>query len=292
MIIVRLMGGLGNQMFQYATAKSLALRNKDIIKFDKSFFSLKDVETPRKYELYKLNVEDNLASEEEIAKLRDHKRTLIQKLMGKLGFPTKRSVIEQNMEFIPELLHIKGDIYLDGYWQTEKYFKQFRQEIVQDFQVKKAPDEVNQKMLDLITASQNSVSIHVRRGDYITGDSAKIVHGSCSPEYYANSIKMIKEKVSNPTFFVFSDEPDWAKENIKTDTDTYVSYNSVVNQDEDLRLMYSCKHHIVANSSFSWWGAWLSTNPVKLVCAPEQWFANKTLDSSHIIPESWTKITG
>ncbi len=293
MIIVQLNGGMGNQMFQYATAKAIALRGKQTLKLDISFFGTVKVDTPREYELHKLSVQDDFATSDEINAIKGFKPTKLRKLRDKLlPLHAKRHIIEHNMNFIPALLQLGGDLYLEGNWQTEKYFVDFEPEIKKVFTVKNAPNAESSKLLELVNKNQNPVSIHVRRGDYISNANAKSFHGICSPEYYNNCIGLIKSKVPNPVFFIFSDEPDWAKENIKTDAETYVSYNSITDQADDLRLMYSCKHHIIANSSFSWWGAWLSNNPQKIVCCPEQWFANKEINGSNIVPSKWIKVKG
>lgn len=291
MVIVQLNGGMGNQMFQYANARAISLRRNDKFKLDINFFKTTQVDTPREYELHKLNVVEELATIEEISRIKGFEPSFARKVVNKL-FPAyaKKHVREYGMGFLPRILKLGGELYLEGFWQSEKYFVDAISQLKSDFTVKRAPSAENQRLLDMISKCENPVSLHVRRGDYVAVANTAAFHGVCSPEYYSNSIEEIKSKVKNPTFFLFSDEPEWAKENIKTDTETFVSYNSVSDQDEDLRLMYSCKHHIIANSSFSWWGAWLSRNPEKVVCAPAQWFANKDVDSSDIVPESWTKI--
>jgi hypothetical protein len=137
------------------------------------------------------------------------------------------------------------------------------------------------------------VSVHIRRGDYVTNSHTNAVHGTCSLEYYENAINYISEKVKAPHFFVFSDDYKWALENFKNRSYpvTCISNNADKNY-EDLTLMYNCKHHIIANSSFSWWGAWLNPNEDKIVIGPKQWFKSKkqSTDTKDVMPKEWVKM--
>ena len=137
----------------------------------------------------------------------------------------------------------------------------------------------------------NSVSIHVRRTDYISNIPANNYHGTCNETYYIEAMKIIGKKISNPHFYIFSDEPEWFKANIKTNFQvTFVEHNKNEKSFEDMYLMSLCKHNIIANSSFSWWGAWLNSNENKQVIAPANWFQDKTKNTKDLLPETWIKL--
>lgn len=283
MIIVKLRGGLGNQMFQYAIGKNLALKNNARLKLDLT--ELKQ-DKLRNYELDIFNISVSASSTFEMKFIRALIKYVISKILGRYYL-----YIEQKDRFFDAtVLDKKGHIYLDGYWQSEEYFKDMRETIIEDFTIKYEPDSKNKSMLEKIENS-NSVCIHVRRGDYVSDEKTSEFHGNCSLKYYYNAAKIIEEKVRNPEFFIFSDDHQWTKINLKLKHPTiHVDINSPEKGYEDLRLMSRCKHFIIANSSFSWWGAWLSNNPDKIICAPEKWFNHE--DEGDIVPKSWIRVGG
>ena len=135
------------------------------------------------------------------------------------------------------------------------------------------------------------MSLHVRRTDYVQNALTNKIHGVCDQDYYASCVRYIGDQVSNPHFFIFSDEPQWAKDNLMFDFPmTVVDCNDASRNYEDLRLMSTCKHNIIANSSFSWWGAWLNSNPNKIICAPKQWFTDSTRNTKDLIPSNWIRL--
>ena len=137
----------------------------------------------------------------------------------------------------------------------------------------------------------NAVSLHVRRGDYAADPVVMAMHGVCSLDYYARAVEYVLERVSKPVFFLFSDDPDWVRDHLKVrGSMRVVDQNGPDSGSEDLRLMVQCKHHIIANSTFSWWGAWLNANPDKLVIAPKRWFADGSLNTSDLLPTNWVKM--
>ena len=159
-----------------------------------------------------------------------------------------------------------------------------------EFVIKYQQDAQSQMFSDRIQSTE-SVSLHVRRADYIQNALTNKIHGTCDQDYYDRAIRYIAERVIDPHFFIFSDEPEWVKENLKIDFPmTVVDCNDASRNYEDLRLMSTCKHNIIANSSFSWWGAWLNPNPDKLVITPEQWFNDKKRNTKDLIPEQWVKM--
>ena len=181
-------------------------------------------------------------------------------------------------------------MYLNGYWQSEKYFKSAENKLRSELCPVNQLSEAGRKMLDEILHCP-AVSLHIRRGDYITNPSAAAVHGVCPLDYYYSAVRHIAAHVQNPRFFVFSDDPQWAKGNLRIGFPVrFVETNGPNNGLEDMWLMKSCRHHIIANSSFSWWAAWLNDSRDKIVIAPRVWFLDRKLDDSNLIPEQWHRI--
>lgn len=292
MVITNLIGGLGNQLFQYALGRALSLSNDAPLKLDISGFESYKL---RRYSLSHFNVVAETATAEELERSRRAGASRLFRLASRLGvLPDSlrfNTVVERGFQFQPEVLGVRGNVYLDGYWQSEKYFKHIEDVIRTDFTLRSEPDPVGAKLSEVI-ASSNSVSIHVRRGDYATNPEITKIHGLCSPEYYRAAIDELTKTVTAPHFFVFSDDPDWCRENLRTQhAVTFVSDNKSLKDYEELWLMSLCKHHVIANSSFSWWGAWLGRHPGKMVFAPEPWFQTRERDTRDLIPEGWRRIS-
>lgn len=289
MVIVQLSGGLGNQLFQYAYGKSLATRNKCRLKLDLSMF---EFDTKRDYSLMPFKIEAELASKRECNLLKGQNLNFFDSIIKKIFFSKSKIIIESNFYFCPENIEIKPPAFLIGYWQTEKYFKEFRHCILNNFQIFIPASLANQAMICKIE-SCNSISLHVRRGDFINENSTNKTHGVCSIEYYKKAIDFIAKKISNPVFFIFSDDTKWVYENMKLHFSSFVvDINDHKFAYEDLRLMSKCKHHILANSSLSWWGAWLNESENKVVIAPKIWFADLELNNatSDLCPEEWIRM--
>ncbi|MHB8117593.1 MAG: alpha-1,2-fucosyltransferase [Methanothrix sp.] len=283
-------GGLGNQLFQYAMARRLALINDVPLKLDISEFENDNL---RNYALGNFNIVENIASPSERAKLLKT-NNIASKIMlhiGKLKPYYRRSYIKERFfHFDPNILKVSHDVYLEGYWQSEKYFKDIEDVIRYEFRVKPDQDEANKAMAQNIM-SKEAVSIHIRRGDYVTDPKTNKFHGTCSLGYYLNGIEKIADLISNPHFFIFSDDHQWIQDNLKIEYPaTFVTHNGAGKDYEDLRLMTLCNHHIIANSSFSWWGAWLCENEKKMVFAPVKWFNASEFDTKDLIPASWQRI--
>lgn len=296
MIIVKLWGGLGNQMFQYAAARALALRNSDALKLDISWFdSIAPGDTPRKYELGVYPVAAEPASKAESRRLcgPDIRRCpkILKRLAASIGYqPPKSCIRESSLRFDPAIMEAHGDIYLDGYWQSEKYFVDAAEIIRREFTPQCSPEPVNAGFLQQI-GKCSSVSVHFRRGDYVTNPHAAAYHGFISPDYYSSAMAEISRQVPGAHFFLFSDDVQWVRENLRSDFPvTYVDGNGEANAYEDIRLMSACRHHIIANSSFSWWGAWLGANQEKVVIAPERWFNSDDMGTEDLIPEGWLRL--
>lgn len=294
MIIVKLMGGLGNQMFQYAAARRLSLRHQTELKLDLSFLEENtDVITQRKYELGQLNIRAGIATAREVAEFTGKGKHRLARMLGKLTRRPDLSrtfVREPSFDFWPGLFEAPDNSYLEGYWQTEKYFKEIADVIREEFLVLTEQDQWNLAMAERIKTA-NSVSIHVRRGDYVSSSSTNEFHGTCSLDYYRDAVAMISEMLPSPSFFVFSDEPEWVKANLELpENATYMDHNPPDKGCEDLRLIGLCRHCIIANSSFSWWGAWLGNTPGKTVIAPRRWFNVPDINTDDLIPEAWIRI--
>jgi virulence-associated protein VapD len=291
MIIVCLKGGLGNQLFQYAAGRQLAHIHNTIVKLDTTAYYYGG---PRQFELRHFNIQENIATSQEIKKLTEVRQNRLQKLLHTILYNhpklSPNHFRYNKTQYKADFLKLPDNIYLEGYWQSEKYFSDIKDILRQEFTFKQTPDETSQKLTNQITRV-NSVSIHVRRGDYVEDSKAAQSHSLCQMQYYYDCIKYITQKVNNPHFFIFSDDIDWCRNNLKVLNDVkYVAHNRSDKAYEDLRLMSLCRHHIIANSSFSWWGAWLSTNNDKIVFAPKKWFASKNFNIDDIVPTGWIKI--
>jgi hypothetical protein len=263
MIVAKIIGGLGNQCFQYAAGRHLAEIHRTEFKIDIS-----------EYEEYKLhafslnhfNIMEKYASPEEVAAL--------------------KYVKQRQFHFDPEILHLPNGIYLHGYWQSEKYFAGISEIIRRELSVKSFLSGRDAELAEQISSCE-SVSAHIRRADYVYEE----LFDPCGLEYYSASIEELSRAVENPRFFVFADDKAWVRENFKLPYPmTFIDHNGPDKNYEDMRLMSLCKHNIIANSTFSWWGAWLNRNPHKMVFAPSKWFTEKARSSSRdVIPDSWIK---
>jgi len=294
MIIIGLKGGLSNQMFQYAVGRSLAGLLETELKLDKSFYDNQiHRHSKRKYELCKLNIKENFASASEIRKFKNASvlGEISAKISSWLGFQVKRSAItkEKGFEFNSEIMKLVRHSYLDGYWQSYKYFENIGGIIREEFKNRSEWNEPNREMLRLIKNSK-SVAIHFRRTDYVLNRETAAFHGTCSMDYYQEAVEYIKSKVDNPKFFAFSDDIEWVKVNFRMNNLKYIDNNDSNHGELDLSLMKHCQHFVIANSSFSWWGAWLCENPDKIVIAPHNWFKDKNINTDDLIPANWIRM--
>ncbi|WP_166381774.1 alpha-1,2-fucosyltransferase [Polaribacter sp. 11A2H] len=267
MIVVRILGGLGNQMFQYAYARALSLNGYNV-KLDLS--KIKKYKLHGGYQLDKYNI--NLEEADSFS-------ILLAKIRLRGNKKEKSLLFDNNLKLL------NGNEYLKGYFQTEKYFKEIRNTLLTEFVIKQKASKEMLSITKQIEAAKNSCSLHIRRGDYISDKKANSVHGTCNLEYYKKAIKVISNKYSNVTFFVFSDDIRWTKENLLIENATYIDIKSIPH--EDMYLMSLCNHNITANSSFSWWGAWLNKNKTKTVIAPNQWYIDK---ENEIACLNWIKL--
>lgn len=295
MIVVKLKGGLGNQLFEYAMARCLALKKNVPMKMD-VVSGFRGDPYGRTYSLGHFNVIESFASPEEVARFtRPSSVGLLGRAIDKLKpYYTRRRVVEQphrQYTYDPNILRTARDVYLDGYWQNEGYFADIVDLIRKEFTLRSEPDLVSQSVAQQIVETE-SVSLHVRRYDVGQGENrhkdAANFHGVCSPKYYYAAVEELARALAKPRCFVFSDDPDWARNNLHLPCrTTFVRHNGADKGREDLRLMSLCRHNVIANSSFSWWGAWLNSNPDKIVIAPRRWLKTTNLDTRRLIPSAW-----
>jgi hypothetical protein len=297
MIIVAIYGGLGNQMFQYATAKAVAERLGVELKLD---LSLVNDRTPspgftfRNFELNAFNINESIAHSCEVRKFVPNlwnagniqkKLYKIWRLLNNIFFYYEKN----KFQYEERIEDIQDNTYVFGYFQTELYFMKNRLNLLNIFELK---DELNieSKAIDTLIQSINSVSVHIRRGDYV--DS--IYHSLYDSSYYQKAIEMIKIKIENPVFYFFSDDILWVKSQFKNldIKKVFVELDNAQNPAVDLILMSHCKHNICANSSYSWWAAWLNINPEKMVIAPKKWFKSGPFayNTYDLIPTEWLQI--
>lgn len=291
MIIVRLIGGLGNQLFEYALARRLSFERGVSLKLDLSWF--KD-QPERPFRLDRFNIKAVPADPYEIEKLfhlerKDLHSRLIRRLERFLPYYRRHVIYENNSGFDPSILKAPVSVYLDGYWQSPKYFSAIETVLRQDFELREPLR--NERLLDLMKEVEtgNSVSLHIRRGDYVQDPKTAAVHNTCPISYYQESLKLLSENESNLRVYVFSDDIQWAKQNLHTNFPTqFVSGQLGMPDYVELELMRRCKNHIIANSSFSWWAAWLAANPGKTIIAPRTWFVSR--EARDLIPPEWRII--
>lgn len=286
MIIIQLKGGLGNQLFQYAAAAQLAANLNTSVALDISAYEA-DNEI-RSYMLQYFNITERFASKKEVAFYKKGNYIVNHFFKSLKPFNYK----EKGLRYNTDLFTIKQNkVLLNGYFQSELYFKEIRDSIVKMFQVKVPAEGLNNEAINNIK-NTNSVSLHIRRGDYVSNPTVNAVHTVCDMAYYAQALTYLKGSLNQAHIFIFSDDIPWAKQNLDTlgMPCTFIDFNTPDNCYEDLRLMYSCKHNIIANSSFSWWGAWLNTNNDKTVIAPKKWFNINNEASETIVPQSWIRL--
>ncbi len=292
MIVSNIIGGLGNQMFQYAAGRALSLERNESLHLDITGFN--NYRLHQGFELSQIFVcPVEIASKTEIRDilgwqyLPGIKRVLARPSME--VFRRNGFVVEPHFHYWPEINQVPQNCYLAGYWQSEEYFQAHASKIRADFTFKLPMTDINAKLAEQI-AQVNAVSLHVRRGDYVNIAKNKSIYSECSLDYYKTAISYISKQVANPHFFIFSDDIAWVKDNLKIGMPChYVDHNQNEESFNDMRLMSLCQHHIIANSSFSWWGAWLNPSANKIVIAPKHWFAHQA-DIRDLLPQNWQAL--
>ena len=297
MIIVKLMGGHSNQLFQYATGRRLAKKRGVELKLDiTSFDNMAPQDTPREYELscYPLNA--SIASNKDLAIIEpnDYSTSLVKRIKHKLNVGHELRIFgEVGTTFNKSVLSAPRNTYLVGWWQNERYFNDIRDDLIKDFEPTTPLSKTNERIIKKIQSSE-SIWLHVRRGDYITNKHANAFHGFTGIEYYKKALQAVvkripKDRRENVELFVCSNDIAWCKKNLKLPYPITYIENELGS--DDMRVAKHCKHDILANSTFSWWGAWLNENPNKIVVAPKLWFQDEKANSeTEIVPPSWIRI--
>ena len=303
-VVVRLFGGLGNQMFQYAAGRSLALKTGSRLVLDASGFTLPTVRRGYALDGYPLAAEtrfDGYAHAPRRPAVRfpapkrpgwlDRAAQLVRAPFGasdrEAGAGRLSLFTERCFDFDPRFFTCGAQTYLVGYWQSERYFADIRDLIRQELTYAPAPDAANAGWLERIRAA-NAVCVHVRRGDYLLPAHFRH-HGLCSAEYYRRAVRLMRERVVRPQFFVFSDDWPWCREHLADDDMLIVDANRPEAGQDELRLMAACRHHVIANSSLSWWAAWLAASDGRIVVAPTPWFAHRS-HTPDLFPAGWVTL--
>lgn len=288
MIITKLKGGLGNQMFQYAVGRAVALSCGRELKLDATGYDdprYINADTPRQYRLFPFSLSATVATPEEVIKSK-YPYGIFSKAER---FVNLRLLKRHYLDYEPNIFK-KNNQYIDGYFQSEKNFLNAKNEIVQELTLKKEFESavflVEKNKID----KEKSVSVHIRRGDYVNDPKTQAAHGACSREYYKQAMNLMTEKIENPIFYFFSDDIEWVKKEFGEHADYKYVSNPKLEDYEELMLMASCAHNIIANSSFSWWGAYLNKNPEKIVVAPKKWVNIVPDPHPNIVPEGWIRM--
>jgi len=299
MIVMRLSGGLGNQMFQYSLGRSLSIKNNTDLYLDIDELAKK--ESSRKYELGVFDIKAKTANNDTYKLLGIpnpnrrspisifRKQFLISRQKTK-PISERKFIIESGFLFEADINKSVNNSYLSGIWQSEKYFTDHADIIRQDFtlnQWSKLALAFKKQISDKIGGVP--VSIHIRRGDYMTDVKTNSKHGLLTLEYYRKAVGQIRSQVTNPVFYVFSDDIEWCKSNLDFISPIVFVSDPKLSSAEELLLMSTCDHNIIANSTFSWWGAWLNTNQNKTVITPANWFKTET-DTKDLIPDNWIRL--
>lgn len=292
MIVSHIIGGLGNQMFQYAAGRSRSLELGVPLLLHVSDFA--------DYGLHQgFQLDQVFDCDFQFAKESD-----VRRFLGWRGYPLSRRVlrrkaakvlrgekfvVEPGFDYWAGIASAAKDCYLAGYWQSEKYFLNVEGVIRRDFSFKTPLAGLNAEWATRI-ASSTAVSLHVRRGDYVANPKALAVHGLCSPDYYHSAVDRIAQELPSSEFFIFSDDIPWVRKHLRiTWPCHYIDNNKGAASHNDMHLMSLCRHHIIANSSFSWWGAWLNPRTDKKVIAPKRWFADGR-PVHDLIPAGWVTL--
>ena len=284
-ITTRLQGGLGNQLFQYCAGRALAeARNVPLLLDTRWYQQRKD----RLFELRHFSHAGVVATRRQLPPLPPTHlaRRIVRRWLARTG----RLVVERANEYDERLATARPGTYLHGYWQVPAYFQHMETMLRDELRFTTLPSSPNARMLQDLKATP-SISVHIRRGDYLSPQNARIF-AVCNAAYYSTAARTILARTGNDyRFVIFSDDPDWANDNIRLPGDcVHVDWNRDPHGWEDMRLMSACKHHIIANSTFSWWGAWLNPDPGKIVVSPKTWYVTPTFSNEHVLPDGWLRI--
>jgi hypothetical protein len=285
-VVVGLSGGLGNQMFQYAAGRSLAVRLGTPLVLDLSWFG---GQIDRQFSLAPFRIE--AVQRTQCSWLPPRGQAMASRLSRCwlpriMGVPVWR---EPHFHYSTEFAALSGPVFLEGYWQSERYFRENRSQLLQEFALKVPLPPACATLLEEMGGC-DAICVHVRRGDYLSNPVAAKVHGTCSVDYYRAGIGELCQGLARPRCFIFSDDPAWVRASLAFDCPmTVVDVNGPEDAHLDLALMAACRHFLIANSSLSWWGAWLGDHAGKKIIAPARWFLTSDKDPRDLLPESWQR---
>lgn len=291
MIIVRIWEGLGNQLFQYAYAKSVELRRGEMVYLDWNHCNNRILDerlTMRECQLKNFRITlKNYDNVEKYYFFLDGSNVVHKsiKYLAEQGVYPYKYYEEKDVSYKPELLNLKGNYYVQGWFQNALYFSDYEDVIRKEILPKKKIKL--DKELRGILEKQNTVAVHIRRGDY------KKLNNTLELGYYEQAVKEFNNRIEKPYFCIFSDELEWVKRNIKLDGKCfYVNEDRRLTDYEELMVMSRCRHNIIANSTYSWWGAWLNNNKDKIVVGPKNWFLDHRVINCgiNIMPEDWIRL--
>jgi hypothetical protein len=288
MVIVKIQSGLGNQLFQYAAGRSLARRLGTALVLDTSDF------TPQSFRRYGLGDFMIAAgflgprARYGIKKLRQQWLTPVR-VMAQAG-GIIRIIVDGHHGFDETIQQKATVVYLDGYWQSERYFTADRELLLAEFTLRAPASPAITPLLARIQA-ETSVCVHVRRGDYLSTPIGQQNWAACGPGYYHAAMAHIGKRAADAKFYLFSDDPAWVQSHFGSAANCVVVSGQMTQSDlEDFRLMMNCRHFIIANSTFSWWAAWLGRQPDKMVVAPKTWYCSEKFTDKDLVPERWVRL--
>jgi hypothetical protein len=287
MIAVLAQGGLGNQLFQYATGRALALRRGVPLVIDPGWYETSVPKlTPRTFDLIGCSIAARLARPDEASVFAWLRGPLRSRLPA--GRPW-RPLRERHLGFQSRVLEAPAGSYLIGYWQSWRYFDAIRRLLLEET-LPKAPADDADAALAARMAGIDSIAVHVRRGDYVSVATTAAYHGTCAPGYHGRAVGELAAGLGDPHAFVFTDDPSWVREHLRLPVPfDIVDRHGPDAALADLALMRRCRHFVIANSSFSWWGAWLGTHPEKRVAAPARWYADGRA-MPDLLPPDWHRF--
>lgn len=284
MVVVKLKGGLGNQLFQYAFARAMAIYYSTNSYLDISDYLYDNHRVKRSFDLNLFDIKSEV-----IRSIADLKVNFLQSLFrqeAKLNLYNEKTISHDN-----EVYNLKLPIHFDGYWQSFKYFDFIKADLQKELVLISKKTKVQDSYFFRLKLFP-SVAVHIRRGDYVTDEITNQIHGVCSLEYYLNSIEYFKRKIPNVQFLIFSDDITYVK-SILGNMSNYIYIENLDNHVEEFDLMKQCDHFIISNSTFSWWAAWICSNEDKEVIAPNRWYKDDDFESKtkDLIPTNWLKKT-
>ncbi len=286
---IQIKAGLGNQLFQYAFGRALSIEQKTPLALDISWYSnISPKDTPRTFVLDKYKIQAHIATPNEVTKFYSPLRRYLRKI-------SRRLVYKKDHIFHPQQLRTKSS-FMEGHWTNEKYFKKHADIIRSDIKLKESFTPVSQALLEQMKEYKDTglipISVHIRRGDCVTNSHAASYQGTVDTSYYDIAYAHLSSKMDKDkfVFYISSDDIAWVEEHILLDKQRIFVSRPEIPDYEEILIMSSCEHHIIGNSSYSWWGAWLNPNPDKIVIAPKEWLKDKTFDTSDVCPKEWVRI--